>query len=275
MPLAIHLFHGFLVGMAGLLPGLCGSTLLVLFGIYRPLTAALARPFDHFQSNLKRFAPFFVAAGIGILVGSRLLATVFARHETATLYLFVGFMLGALPDLFRHARDTKGHPVGWIGFAASFGACVALSFAQSLLLPRATVANPGFAAWTLAGAGIGIGSIVPGASVAFLLIFFGIYQPMLDGVARLDLGVLIPLGLGAGTAILTLAKAVDWFFRAAESFATRCVLGLVAGSIVLVFPGWPGGKSGVACILLLLLGAFLSSKLNRLAPPRNMRTSHS
>ena len=133
----------------------------------------------------------------------------------------------------------------------------------------------GFAAWTLTGAGIGIGSIVPGASVAFLLIFFGIYQPMLDGVARLDLGVLIPLGLGAGTAILTLAKAVDWFFRAAESFATRCVLGLVAGSIVLVFPGWPGGKSGVACILLLLLGAFLSSKLNRLAPPRNMRTSNS
>ena len=261
--------------MAGLLPGLCGSTLLVLFGIYRPLTAALARPFDHFQDNAKRFGPFFLAAGIGVLAGSRLLAAVFSRHETATLYLFVGFMLGALPDLFRHARQTKGHPIGWLGFVASFGACVALSFAQSMLVPRAIATDPGFAAWVLAGAGIGIGSIVPGASVAFLLIFFGIYQPMLDGVANLDLTVLVPIGLGAGTAILALAKAVDWTFRRAESVATRCVLGLVSGSIVLVFPGWPSGKLGLACFLLLLSGAFLSSKLNQLAPPRKMHISNS
>jgi uncharacterized membrane protein len=31
-----------------------------------------------------------------------------------------------------------------------------------------------------------LASIVPGASVAFILIYFGLYQPLLDGVARLD-----------------------------------------------------------------------------------------
>ena len=92
----LQLFYGFLVGLAGLLPGLCGSTLLVLFGLYRPLTAALAHPFRDFRGHLLRFGPFFMAAGLGILVGSRALATLFARHETATLYLFMGFMLGAL-----------------------------------------------------------------------------------------------------------------------------------------------------------------------------------
>ena len=62
----LQLFYGFLVGLAGLLPGLCGSTLLVLFGLYRPLTAALAHPFRDFRGQLLRFGPFFVAAGLGI-----------------------------------------------------------------------------------------------------------------------------------------------------------------------------------------------------------------
>ena len=76
----LQAFYGFLVGLVGLLPGLCGSTLLVLFGLYRPLTAALAHPFRDFRGHLLRFGPFFAAAGLGILAGSRLLAAVFARH---------------------------------------------------------------------------------------------------------------------------------------------------------------------------------------------------
>ena len=108
MPFFRHLFHGFLVGIAGLLPGLCGSTLLVLFGLYRPLTAALAHPFADVRRNLVRFGPFFLAAGAGILVGSRALATIFARHETATLFLFMGFMLGVLPDLFGENQGMIG-----------------------------------------------------------------------------------------------------------------------------------------------------------------------
>ncbi len=267
MGFVFQLFRGLLVGMAGLLPGLCGSTLLVLFGIYRPLTAALAHPFDHFRDNLVRFGPFFLAAGIGLLAGSRLLATLFARHETATLYLFMGFMTGALPDLFRHARRAGGRPSGWLAFAALFGVCLALALWQTRLAPRATALQEHWGMWMLAGAGIGLGSIIPGASVAFLLIYFGIYQPLLDGGASLDPRILLPLGVGAAAAILLFARAADWLFRKAEGPATRGVLGLVTGSIVLVYPGWPGGRLGGLCVLLFAAGTVSSALLNRFAPP--------
>lgn len=269
-PLPHHLIHGFLVGLAGLLPGLCGSTLLVLFGWYRPLTAALAHPFQDVRRNLSRFGPFFLAAGAGILVGSRALASIFARHETATLFLFMGFMLGALPDLIGQARRVRGGIMGWLACLAMFLACLGLAMAQDRLIPRTAALDARWGIWVLAGAGIGLGSIIPGASVAFILIYFGIYQPLLEGVARLVPGILIPVVLGAGAAIVVFARAVDWLFCTAEEIATRGVLGLVAGSLWLVYPGWPAGAAGLRCLLLLAFGFVCSALLNRLAPPAKM-----
>mgnify|MGYP001765391457 CR=1 FL=1 len=266
MLVSLQIFRGFLVGLAGLLPGLCGSTLLVLFGLYRPLTAALAHPFANVRRNLADFGLFFLAAGVGILVGSWALAALFARHELPMLYLFIGFMLGALPDLFRHAHRTGGHPANWLAFAGMLLLCLALAALESRLVPRREALADNWTVWATAGAGIGLGSIVPGASVAFVLIYFGIYQPLLDGVARLDPRILLPVVLGAGAAILLFARVADGLFRKAESAATRGVLGLVVGSIGLVYPGWPGGHLGLVCLLLLAAGFVLSALLNRLSP---------
>ena len=266
MHFLLQFFQGFLVGLAGLLPGLCGSTLLVVFHIYRPLTQALAHPFEDFRGNLVRFGPFFLAAGLGVLVGSRVLATVFAHHETTLLYLFMGFMVGTLPDLFRHAHHAKGGRAGWVAFAGLFVLCLALAALQDRLIPRSVALEENWRVWLIAGAGIGLGSIIPGASVAFLLIYFGIYQPLLDGVARLVPGIWIPVVLGAGAAILIFARAAHWLFQKAEGPATRGVLGLVVGSLWLVYPGWPGGAAGFRCLLVFILGVLLSAFLNKLAP---------
>lgn len=270
--LSLLLFRGFLVGLAGLLPGLCGSTLLVLFGMYRSLTAALAHPFRDVRHNLVHYGPFFLAAGLGVLVGSRALATVFARHEIPTLYLFIGFMLGALPDLFRLARRTGGHPANWLAFAGMLLLCLALAAMENHLVPRSGSLGNNWKVWLVAGAGIGLGSIIPGASVAFLLIYFGLYQPLLDGVARLNPDILLPVVLGAGAAILLFARVVDGLFRKAEGAATRGVLGLVVGSLWLVYPGWPGGGQGGLCLLLLGLGFAASALLNHLSPPPHSTT---
>ena len=266
MALLLQLVRGFLVGVAGLLPGLCGSTLLVLFKLYRPLTAALARPFADLPGNLARFGPFFLAAGLGVFLGSRVLAALFVRHGTATLFLFMGFMAGALPGLVRHARRAPGGWPGRIAFAALFLLCLGLALLQDRLAPRGEPVAGRGGVWFLAGAGIGLGSIIPGASVAFILIYFGLYQPLLDGVSRLAPGILLPVGLGAAAAIFLFARAADWLFRVAEGPAARGVLGLVAGSLWLVYPGWPGGAHGLRCLLLFALGALLSAGLDRLAP---------
>ena len=87
-----------------------------------------------------------------------------------------------------------------------------------------------------------------------------------DGVARLDPRILLPVALGAAAAILLFARAAQWLFGKAEGAATRGVLGLVVGSLWLVYPGWPGGGAGFRCLGLFLGGAILSAFLNKLAP---------
>ncbi|OQC53231.1 MAG: hypothetical protein BWX54_02437 [Verrucomicrobia bacterium ADurb.Bin018] len=102
--------------------------------------------------------------------------------------------------------------------------------------------------------------------MAFILIYLGLYQPLLDGVAALDLNVLLPLGGGALAAILGFARLADWLFRHAEGLTTRAIFGLVAGSIPLLYPGWPGGTAGLRALLLFAVGALLSTLLNKYAP---------
>lgn len=264
---ALQMLRGFLVGMAGVLPGLTGSSLLVLFGIYRPLMAALARPLENFRGLLRSYGLFFLAAAAGFVAGSRLLAELFSRHETEILYLFLGFLSGTLPDLFRSVRQIKGKPTDWLAFAGLFAGCVLV--ASILKRPPPTwLAEPADhpLLWYLVGISIGVGSLIPGVSVAFILMYFRLYQPLVAGIGRADPGVLIPVGLGAGSAILLFARGVNWLFRRAEGIATRGVLGLVAGSIWLAYPGWPGGRRGIFCLFLFAAGWILSAWMNRLAP---------
>ncbi len=264
--LLLQLVRGFVVGLAGLLPGLSGSAFLVLFHLYRPVMAALAYPCAGFWENLRRLGPFFLAAGLGMLAGSHVLAGLLARHETAMLYLFMGFIAGSLPDLFRHARRTQGSHYGWLAFAVLFLLCVGLAALPNRVVPRGETLAGHWGIWLLTGAGVGLGSIVPGASVALILIYFGIYRPMLMGIANLDPGVLVPVALGAGAAIILFARVSHWLFQKAEGPATRGILGLIVGSLWLAYPGWPGGAAGARGLLLFLLGAALSALLNKLAP---------
>jgi putative membrane protein len=266
VPWFLQIPYGLLVGVAGLLPGVSGSTLLVLGGLYRPLTGALAHPLRDFRRLLLPLAPFLLAAGLGLLLGSRLLAAFFARHETAALYLFMGLMFGALPHLWQHAHRAGGGRRGWWLGGLMFLLCVGGALLDNHVAPRPDTIAARWSIWLLAGAGIGLGSVIPGASVAFILIYLGLYQPLLDGVAALDLNVLLPLGGGALAAILGFARLADWLFRHAEGLTTRAIFGLVAGSIPLLYPGWPGGTAGLRALLLFAVGALLSTLLNKYAP---------
>ena len=51
-----------------------------------------------------------------------------------------------------------------------------------------------------------------GTQFSSMLIYFGLYQPMLDGMAKLDPGVILPLAIGACAVVFTLSKGVNKLF---------------------------------------------------------------
>ncbi len=93
---------GMLAACVMLLPGISGSFVLLLLGIYRPLIAAVAG-FDW-------MIIFVFAAGVllGILSFSRILNVLIARYRANTMALMLGLMGGALPRLWPWQAEQGG-----------------------------------------------------------------------------------------------------------------------------------------------------------------------
>ena len=85
---------GALAISAMILPGVSGSFILVLLGLYAPVLAAI-RSLD---MGIMLF--FGLGCIVGLLSVARLVATALRRHPSATLALLTGFMIGALHNVW-------------------------------------------------------------------------------------------------------------------------------------------------------------------------------
>ncbi|WP_035802256.1 DUF368 domain-containing protein [Dasania marina] len=75
---------------AMILPGVSGSFLLVLMGLYGPILTAVK------ELNLVIIACFAAGCGVGLLSFAHLLSWLLARFYYATMSLLTGFLLGSL-----------------------------------------------------------------------------------------------------------------------------------------------------------------------------------
>jgi putative membrane protein len=84
------LLAGSIAICAMILPGISGSFMLVLMGMYTPVLAAVS------ELDLPVLALFATGAAIGLLSFTRLLSWLLHHHEQAMLALLTGFMAGSL-----------------------------------------------------------------------------------------------------------------------------------------------------------------------------------
>ena len=93
-----HLGGFFVAGLLGIcamiLPGISGSFILLLLGMYGPIITAVA------DRELLPLLVFAVGCAVGLLTFSRFLTFVLARARVATLALLVGLLLGSLVILW-------------------------------------------------------------------------------------------------------------------------------------------------------------------------------
>lgn len=83
-------FAGFVAICAMILPGVSGSFILVLLGMYPAVLEAVE------TAALSRLVLFVAGAGCGLLVFSRLLNLLLKRFHAATLATLTGFLFGSL-----------------------------------------------------------------------------------------------------------------------------------------------------------------------------------
>ena len=250
-PLALRgAVGGVLMGLANLVPGISGGTMLLAAGVYPRFIKAVAE-----VTTLRFRAPSFVV--LASVVGSALLAILLLAgtvkglvidHRWVMYSLFIGLTLGGVPVVWRMiGRPTRGL---WGGAIAGFAGMALLAWRQ-----QAEAGGGGGATNVLmlflAGVAGASAMILPGVSGGYLLLVLGQYVPILGGIdafkqalSARDLGALVqvglsvitPVGLGVLIGVVAVSNLLGFLLRRYEKQTLGVLLGLLLGAVVGLWP---------------------------------------
>ena len=260
-----NLLCGALIGAGAILPGVSGGVLAVVFDIYRPFMEILTHPKRALPKYWRMLPPLGIGWAVGFLLFAKGISVALALSDTVTTWLFIGLIVGTIPALFREAGQEGRSAASWVSLLF----CALSLFGGLFYVSRVAeiTVTPNFWWYNLCGALWGLSIVIPGITSSSFMMALGLYQPMMDGLARMDLLVLSACLPGMILAILLLARFVTWFLRTHYSVAFHGILGIVLASTLVIVPTEYRGLgemllSAVCCVLGFLL-AFLLARLNK------------
>lgn len=242
-------FAGFLMGLANLVPGISGGTMLLAAGIYTAFINAVAE-----VTTLKfRIRSLVILASVGTtaLLGIMLLAGVLKDlvvHQRWIMYsLFIGLTLGGVPLVYKLARP--------LNLSVTIPAIIAFLAMTALALLQATevVGTGGSNILLLFVAGVcGAGAmILPGLSGGYILLLLGQYVPILGAISEFKdalstgdmnaamgpaLSVILPVGIGVAVGVVVISNLLKWLLVRHRKATLGVLLGLLLGSVVGLWP---------------------------------------
>jgi len=190
----LNFLKGIVVGMGGITPGLSGSVLLVIFGLYQKTVDSIGNLFKNFKKNLLFLIPLVLGMGVGILGFSKLADFFLDNFEMQTRIFFLGLVIGTLPLFYKEVKKEGFSKKYYLYMALSaVVGVVLLIFSQDLFPP---VQNPNFFQSILLGVAVAGAFIVPGVDSAVILSALGLYSLFVNSLAEFNLSILIPAGIG-------------------------------------------------------------------------------
>ena len=249
------LLCGFLIGAGAILPGVSGGVLAVVFDIYRPFMEVLTHPRTAVPKYWKWFPPIALGWCAGFLGFAKGIAAAMNLSDAVTVWLFIGLIVGTVPSLFREAGKEGRCAASWLSMLA----CAAAVFAGLFYVSRVVhlEVTPNFWWYNFCGVLWGAGIVIPGMTSSSVMMALGLYQPMLEGLAHLDLVVLSACLPGLALSVVLLARLVSWFFRRYYSVAFHGILGFVIASTLVIIPTEYTGAGEMALSALCCVGGFL------------------
>ena len=99
------LLCGILIGAGGILPGVSGGVLAVVFDLYRPFMEVLTHPRHALPKYWKRAPALAIGCVVGFMGFAKCISLALDLSASVTVWLFIGLIVGTLPALFREAGE--------------------------------------------------------------------------------------------------------------------------------------------------------------------------
>ena len=220
----LNFLKGILVGMGGIAPGLSGSVLLVILGLYQKTITAIGTIFKNFKKNIAFLFPLFLGFGVGVLLFSKIVDFLLGNYEMYTRYAFLGLVLGTIPLFYKEVKKegfSKKYYI-YIIIAAILG--FSLFFFNKNLFP--TITNPNLFQSVLLGVAVAGSSIVPGVDSAVILSSLGLYELYVGSLADFNLSILIPAGFGLVIGALVISFIINKLIKKYYTATFSIIFGL-------------------------------------------------
>ena len=220
------ILQGMVVGIANIIPGVSGGTMMVAMGLYDKLIHSITHLKSEFKESMKLLLPIFAGAGLAIVLLSRLFEFLLANYPISTNFAFCGLIAGSLPFIF---KKVKGHSVSTgklIPFFIFFGIVILMAVlgenggaAADVSFGLVNILKL-FAVGVIAAATM----VVPGVSGSMMLMLLGYYDTIyietindfIDALIAFNLnevlrvfGILAPFGIGIVIGIFAIAKLLN------------------------------------------------------------------
>ena len=251
---------GMILGMSIMLPGVCAATIAVVLGVYDRIIRDLSKPSQYLREDFWFIVTIVVVSIIGVYMTVKCLAFVIESYE-APLMLFFATAVGIqIPNIWREADDGgKASGYNILALIVGFVLMVFVFFISITSFDQ--VSSPGPAALVLAGAIYGICILSPGLSGSTIIMALGLFAAIVTGLDALDVNVIVPLVIGLAVGIIIFSKVIDHFLTRSRKSSFFAIIGLTAGSVVMVtvqaLMKIDGSDTVIQCILAIAAGILL------------------
>lgn len=219
-----NFFKGIVVGIGGIAPGLSGSVLLVILGLYERVVGAVGTLFKNFKRNILFLIPLIAGMGVGVLLFSKVVDFLLESFAFQTRYAFLGLIVGTIPLFYREVRKN-GFRKGYyfvIVIAAALGFFL-FGFNRHLF---PTVTEPNLWQSVLLGVAVAGSSIVPGVDSAAIMSAFGLYELYVQSLADFNLQILIPAAGGLAVGAFVISMLMNLLIKHAYTGTFSTIFGL-------------------------------------------------
>ena len=240
------ILQGVVVGVANIIPGVSGGTMMVAMGLYDRLIHAITHLKSEFGKSMKLILPILIGAALAIVILSRVFEFLLEVYPIPTNFAFCGLIAGSLPFIFQKVKGHRPTVSRMIPLLVFFAIVILMAVMGETGGKAADVSFTLINEIKLLLVGIIAAAtmVIPGVSGSMMLMLLGYYDTILrtinqfmDALFAFDVpellvrcGILIPFGIGVLLGIFLIAKIIEFIFARAEIHAYYAIIGLIEAS---------------------------------------------
>lgn len=273
MKVVFDILKGILIGVANIVPGVSGGTMMVSMGIYDDIISSITNLFRQFKKSVLTLLPYGIGMGIGIVGFAFIIQYLFANFPIPTAFLFIGLILGGLPIMLGRIKGKKINAANGLVFFLFFALVIGLQILGEGNGTDTTITLSIVEIIKLFFIGVITSStmVIPGVSGSMILMLIGYYNPILNMVTEVitalttmdmpvllhGIEILIPFGIGVIIGIFAIAKIIELLLQHYETLTFSGILGLVCASPIAVLMNTDLSGFGIISILISIVTFFI------------------